>query len=378
MVSILLKKLPNLSKFNLLILYFPIILEGEIEMGEINFNDTILKNCKKILSYKDIPSNLAGCYILYDTYTNNALYIGKSNNLHKRIYEQMESYWTVINNKKMVDIQENNNCSIIVIYSDKPGELEQRLIYTYEPKYNTVKDILCSNRETFFKLYGKNEPEEPTEEIIKYPKWLEPPQLKKKEKKIKKLPRTITIEDFKAMRNVAQIPYPPKEDRTFTRNRVMLDLIFFTGSRCNEIRTLKIEHIDFTNCRMKVFGKGSKERFLPLFPFLVPELKKFIGEKKDGFVFGGFEEETLLTNRMIRYIIKAIAREARIQNWKEVHPHTLRHSFATYLLNKGVELNEIRELLGHTLLETTLIYAHLATDPLFTKVTKIFSEDPKL
>jgi site-specific recombinase XerD len=213
------------------------------------------------------------------------------------------------------------------------------------------------------------------EPIIEVPNWLPSRPIKKKKAK-RVLPRIITINDFKAMRKVAHLVYPPKEDKTSIRNRLMLDIMFFTGARCNEVRTLRIENVDFINKRIKLFGKDSKERFVPMFPFLAEELKQFIGNiRKDGYLFGGDFEEDLISLRMMRYLIKAIAKEANIQNWQEVHPHTLRHAFGTYLRNKGADLDEIRMLLGHENIETTLIYAHLATDSLFAKVNKIFLED---
>ncbi len=137
----------------------------------------------------------------------------------------------------------------------------------------------------------------------------------------------------------------------------MLKCLFYLGLRNSELENLRIEDIDFINQNVKIVqGKGRKDRYVPIStPSLKKELKQYIGDRKEGKLF-------YVSDRHIRRIVKKYAIQAGIRNPKEVHAHTLRHSYATFLQNQGIPLNVIQKTLGHKNIETTTVYVHLGIE----------------
>lgn len=136
---------------------------------------------------------------------------------------------------------------------------------------------------------------------------------------------------------------------------LMVKTLFFTGCRVNEFVNIKIEHINFGENEIYVEkGKRNKQRFVPTFPFLKQEILTHVGSRKQGYLF-----ETRLNNkfstRRVQQIIKQISKEAGIE--RKVYPHLLRKSIATFLLNRGMPIDQVQLFLGHSKLETTQIYA---------------------
>lgn len=210
-------------------------------------------------------------------------------------------------------------------------------------------------------------------EGIRVPRWLGDQKAGTFKKKPKKLPRFLTIKEIQAMVNVAERVYPDRPDAIQDgRNTLIIGLFFYTGMRCNELRTLQIDQIDWANKFIKVMGKGKRERLIPVPNFVLVRLAHYIGNRKKGAVFSGKGRDRMMSRQHFWRLVRLTAREGKIRNWKEVHPHTLRHSYATYLRNKGFDLDKIQVLLGHKNLETTRIYSHLGLDQLFEEVHNLF------
>ena len=175
----------------------------------------------------------------------------------------------------------------------------------------------------------------------------------------KKLPNYLTIEEIDKLLDIKltkPIDY---------RNKAMLEVLFATGTRISELINLTLNQIDYDECVIRVFGKGKKMRIIPLGDTAMEYLKLYINEYR-GFILKTKTSEYVFVNKngtkMSRQgffkILKKLVKEAGIT--KDVSPHTLRHSFATYLLNNGADLRVIQELLGHENLVTTEIYSHLS------------------
>ncbi len=176
-----------------------------------------------------------------------------------------------------------------------------------------------------------------------------------------KLPRFLSPLEVKEMFKAS---YSNKRDN------LILKCLFYLGLRNSELQKLRIEDIDLINDNIKVVqGKGKKDRYVPIsYPKLIADLKNWIGENREGLLF-------YISDRHIRRIVKQYAFAAGIRKPEEVHPHTLRHSYATYMQNKGLPLNSIQGLLGHKNIETTTIYTHLGIDKVKELAEKALSEE---
>ena len=140
--------------------------------------------------------------------------------------------------------------------------------------------------------------------------------------------------------------------------------MYATGARISEVINLELNQIDFEECIIRVVGKGKKERIIPLDDVAIEALDNYINNYRPfliknetrNYVFLNKNGEKI-SRQMIFKILKNLANKVGIT--KEISPHTLRHSFASNLLNNGADLRVIQELLGHENLETTEIYSHL-------------------
>lgn len=177
----------------------------------------------------------------------------------------------------------------------------------------------------------------------------------------RKLPNTLTIEEVD---NLLDIELNNAFDY---RNKAMLELMYSSGLRVSELVELKLKDIDLDNGYVKCFGKGNKERIVPVGELAIDYLKKYINEYRDSMKKGYYTENIFLNNhgkKITRQgfflIIKELADKKNIN--KNITPHTLRHSFATHLLNNGADLRTIQEMLGHSSITTTQIYTNVTTD----------------
>ena len=149
------------------------------------------------------------------------------------------------------------------------------------------------------------------------------------------------------------------------RNKAMLEVLFATGTRISELINMELNQIDYDECIIRVLGKGKKDRIIPIgntalkyLRLYIDEYRKFILKTKNSnYVFVNKDGNKISRQGFFK-ILKKITKESGIN--KEISPHTLRHSFATYLLNNGADLRVIQELLGHENLVTTEIYSHLS------------------
>lgn len=178
------------------------------------------------------------------------------------------------------------------------------------------------------------------------------------------LPEVLRVDEIDAM--IGAIDMEKAEGQ---RNRAIMETLYGCGLRVSELINLEISKLYFDEQFIMVHGKGDKERIVPISPQAIREIKDYLPDRALLPVKRG-EENILFLNRrghrltrvMIFYIIKQLAEAAGIR--KEVSPHTLRHSFATHLLEGGANLRAIQQMLGHESIATTQIYIHLDTTTL--------------
>jgi len=154
----------------------------------------------------------------------------------------------------------------------------------------------------------------------------------------------------------------PKDERSL-RDRAILETFYSTGIRISELVGLSTEDIDFIGGIVKVMGKGKKERIVPIGDIAIRTIRNYLERrKKQSEALFLNKNGKRITTRGVRGIVE---KYLRIVGMKQgVSPHTLRHSFATHLLNRGADLRSVQELLGHVNLSTTQIYTHLTTERL--------------
>ncbi|MDE5970619.1 MAG: site-specific tyrosine recombinase XerD [Muribaculaceae bacterium] len=178
------------------------------------------------------------------------------------------------------------------------------------------------------------------------------------------LPEVLTVEQIDML--IDEIDKSTPEGR---RNNAIIEVMYGCGLRVSELVNLEINKLYFDEGYIVVTGKGSKERIVPISDVAIDLVKEYMTERAQLDVVAG-EENVLFLNRrghrltrqMIFTIIKRLARQAGIT--KEISPHTLRHSFATHLLEGGANLRAIQQMLGHESIATTEIYLHLDTSNL--------------
>ncbi len=176
----------------------------------------------------------------------------------------------------------------------------------------------------------------------------------KRPKREKKIPSVLTKLEVKKLFNSFQNK----------KSKLLVSLIYACGFRVSELINLKISDLDFENKIGHVRqAKGKKDRIFNIPSFLTKDLQKFIkkqNENNQEYLFSGPNQK--LSDRNIQKIVRQATKRADIN--KKVSPHTLRHSFATHLLEDGVDIRKIQELLGHADLSTTQIYTHISTEEL--------------
>lgn len=153
------------------------------------------------------------------------------------------------------------------------------------------------------------------------------------------------------------------------RNRAILEIMYACGLRVSEVSSLKLSNIDFSSNTLVVSGKGNKMRMVPFYPRACEVLKDYRdfarnemlkAKKHDNFFVSQIGAP--ITSRAIENIVNKVATDAQVNY--EVHPHMIRHTFATHLLDNGADLRMVQELLGHENISTTQIYTHLSSDRL--------------
>ncbi len=158
----------------------------------------------------------------------------------------------------------------------------------------------------------------------------------------------------------------PENDFNAVRNKIIVELLYVTGMRQGELLGLKDDSVDFANKMLKVHGKRNKERVIPLSNSTLEELSKYISLKRKTFDITN--DWLIVTNKGLKTYPKFIYRivHSQLGGYTSTNksPHILRHSFATHMLNNGADLNDIKELLGHSNLSATQVYTHNSIEQL--------------
>lgn len=187
----------------------------------------------------------------------------------------------------------------------------------------------------------------------------------------RKLPDTLDLPEIEDIFNAIDMSSPEGQ-----RNRAMLETLYSSGLRVSELINLKISNIHEDIGFIRVIGKGSKERLVPIGRSALKQIKIFRDEVRVHIdVKQGFEDHLFVTKRgkaisrvMVFMVIKDLA--AKIGLKKNISPHTFRHSFATHLIEGGADLRAVQEMLGHESITTTEIYTHLDRDYLKQVITQ--------
>lgn len=173
------------------------------------------------------------------------------------------------------------------------------------------------------------------------------------------LPKSLSLEDVDAL-----LACPDVDTALGLRDRAMLEMLYACGLRISELVNLKLQMIDFEYAFLRIRGKGDQERLVPLGEIALDWLTLYLEQSRPllkkaatDIVFLT-QHGNLMTRQNFWYSLKAYALQANIQ--QSISPHTLRHAFATHLLNHGADLRTVQELLGHRDLSTTQIYTHIA------------------
>jgi len=179
----------------------------------------------------------------------------------------------------------------------------------------------------------------------------------------KSLPKALTEDEVNRILDV------PLIDEFSYRNKAMLELLYATGLRVTELIELTTKDVDLNNATLRTIGKGSKERIIPIGDYALKYLQIYLSEYRNAllkkerhdYLFVNHHGKKMSRQGFFK-IVKKIALTAGIK--KDISPHTLRHSFATHLLNHGADLQSIQELLGHSDISTTQIYTFISTEKL--------------
>ncbi|MYL48390.1 site-specific tyrosine recombinase XerD [Halobacillus litoralis] len=178
-------------------------------------------------------------------------------------------------------------------------------------------------------------------------------------KKERKLPKVLSSDDVDKLLNIHA------KDPLSARNKAMFEMLYATGLRVTELVSLKVTDLHLTMGFVRCLGKGSKERIIPLGDMAKDAVENYLQIGRDALVKQKQTEELFVNhhgNALSRQgfwkVLKAVAREMGVN--KELTPHTLRHSFATHLLENGADLRAVQEMLGHADISTTQIYTHVS------------------
>ena len=219
---------------------------------------------------------------------------------------------------------------------------------------SSIERKLAAVRSFFKYLFKKEKISEDPARMLKYPK------------KEKRIPNVFPMDDIMKLLNS-----PDMEKKSGKRDKVILELLYGTGMRVSELVGLNMNDIDFAGSRIKIRGKGKKERIVPLSGFYMKLINAYMASISD-FVDEGAAQDyealilnrrgTRLSSRNVLELVKKYLLAAELPD--TYSPHSFRHTFATHLLGAGADLRSIQELLGHESLATTQKYTHLDLEAL--------------
>ncbi len=280
----------------------------------------------EFLSYLELDMN----------YSNNTI-LSYDNDLKK-----IESYY---NKKDLLKLNVNDLIKYISVLSDLAPSTVSHNISTLKAFYN------------YFVKVGK----------IK----INPTDALKSPKLGTHLPVYLTEEEINKLLDIEV------KDAFSARNKAILEVMYGTGLRISEVINLEFKNIDVEDCIVRVMGKGSKERIIPINDVAINALNNYLENYRPSMLKGDINNYLFLNNhgkQMTRQgIFKMIKQECLVKGIKkDVSPHTLRHTFATHLLQNGADLRIIQELLGHSDISTTQIYTHLSNEELHNDYKEYF------
>lgn len=243
----------------------------------------------------------------------------------------------------------------IKINKVKYDEVKAYLLILHNKKYksSTISRKLSSIRNFYSYLYDNEVVDKNIFKNLPSPK------------KDRKLPKFVTGDDIDILFSI-----PDTSSALGQRNRLILEMLYSTGIRVSELCNIKINDIDFNNKSIKILGKGSKERIVLYGDICDKILKMYLDDgrnillngKNNEYLIVGLNRKESLSTRSVELIIDDIIRKASLN--KNVTPHVFRHTFATHLLNEGCDILIVKELLGHSSLDTTGIYTHISNERL--------------
>lgn len=247
-------------------------------------------------------------------------------------------------------------CNKLDEYKLTYNDVKSYLVKLYDKNYKakTISRKISSLRTFYSYLYDNNLIKDNIFKYISLPK------------KEKILPKYITNEEVTVLFNTPDISSPIEQ-----RNRLILELLYDSGIRVAELCNIKLSDINLGNKTIRILGKGSKERIVfygdvckdILELYLIEGRKALLNNKSNPYlIVGSYKKDKPLTTRSVELIINDLIEKAAIK--KKVTPHVLRHTFATHLLNEGCDILIVKELLGHSSLDTTDIYTHVSNERL--------------
>jgi integrase/recombinase XerD len=193
----------------------------------------------------------------------------------------------------------------------------------------------------------------------------------------RKLPEVLTVEEIDAMIDAIDL-----SSTTGRRNRAIIETLYGCGLRVSELVNLELSRIDFDNGIVLVTGKGDKQRLVPMSEVAIEQIQLYMHDRsylkikpgEEGIVFLNVRGSRL-TRQMVFIFLRQLAEAAGIK--KTISPHTLRHSFATHLLEGGANLRAIQQMLGHESIATTEIYLHLDNTRLREEILRFHPRNKK-
>lgn len=260
--------------------------------------------------------------------------------------------------------------------SDNTKEAYQRDLLFFKDYVGDVKsnDITKDDIKSYLDMLSKNKLSDKSLErklvsirtffdyLVREKKIISNPCEKIESPKLKKtLPKTLDLDEINKLLDIH--PKTPLE----YRNQAMLELMYATGLRVSELVNLEINDINLNDNYVRCFGKGKKERIVPIGSRMTKIMDDYINIHREALLKGHLTDKLFLssygvciTRQGFFKVLKKTAKEKGIK--KDFSPHTLRHSFATHMLDNGADLRSIGELLGHENIKTTQIYTHLSNN----------------
>jgi integrase/recombinase XerD len=261
----------------------------------------------------------------------------------KALYKRLEKK-IIVSGKSNSTLNNYMRCiaHIALKYNNLPSQLDIEQIEDY---LLMVKKRNTTASESFFKhtVYGLRflfRVEGRDDKAIKLPSI----------KRDNKLPVVLSREEMKQLLKAS----------TLLKHRVLIGVLYGCGLRCHEARTLLIKDVDFQRNMIHVRnGKGGKDRYVPIGEMLARGLKSYLdSEHPRKWLFNGKDHHEGFSQKGVQWAVREAAKKTSIK--KHITVHTLRHTYATHLLEDGLDIVSIKELLGHAHIETTMIYLHVA------------------